>query len=428
MVTTPTLTALYKQHGPQLLATLTGLLGTHNFALAEDVLQDAFSIALTDWQANGVPDNPQAWLLTTARHRAIDAVRKHKTHLTFAPALTHQLSSEWSAASVLDNAFTPQQMHQDQLRMMFVCCHPSIKPANRLVFILRHLCGLSLTAISRALLLPGETVKKRLTRCKEQIKPLSFALPDEDARVTAMDSVHTVLYLLFNEGFHGTGEQALDLSLCREAVDLVTLLTDSPALVNQDTLGLYALMHYHLARAPTRLDNDGALLPLDQQDRSAWQQDKISLANRLLSVAETLPPAVGRFYLEAMIARQHCAAARFADTPWPRIVQLYDMLYRVTASPLARINQAIALGYAGQPQQALSLIDEVQDHPALQHSPMVDATRAHLHAKLGDAKQAYALAEAARAKGGTAREHQLMMQQLAALLATPGSGSDALPR
>lgn len=410
---------LYRRDYARLLAVLTRIFGPHNLALAEDVLHDTFGRAIEVWQRDGIPSNASAWLVQTAKNRAIDFIRAQKTKTDFAEDLQLYLESEWSLGSTLAHEFDEEKIKDDQLRMIFFCCHPSISIENRLPFILQTLCGFSLTAISRALVLPLETVKKRLSRTKKQLRKIPFEIPQGDTLLQAMDTIHTVLYLLFNEGFNSSKpDNPLQLELCHEAIGLVNLLLDEPVIVTRDTFGLLALMHFNLARAPARLDDDGEAIPLDLQNRDLWLREPIAYANALLqSLAIPKTASGGRFYLEARVAQQHCQAANFAATDWHTIVQLYEQLFAISQSPVVALNLAIARGYLGDVATAIQQVEQLQQRQLLPKSHMPDAILGHLYAKQGDATRAYAHAATAQQLGGTSHEHKLMLLQIERLLA-----------
>ncbi len=408
---------LYKTESAKLLAVLTRIFGVHNFDLAEDVMQDAYSKAMIDWQQGQVPENPAAWLMTTAKNQALDKIRANKTKVKFSQDLSQYLDSEWTLAYTIEAEFTTPKIKDDQLRMIFICCHESIKAENRIVFILKSLCGFSICAIARALLLTEPTVKKRLLRTREKLKHLNFELPSDDKLSEAMNTVHTVLYLLFNEGFYSSDrKKAINIEFCQEAIALVKMLVNEAKMVNQDTLGLFALMHFNIARINARVDEQGLNIPLDLQDRSLWQQGYINTGDHILKMCTAARMTPGRFYFEALIAQQHCGAATFADTNWRLIVAYYDSYIKITDSPVAKLNQAIALGYTGKVSEAISNVERLQNHKALVNSHMPLAILAHLNAKAGNEKLAYQQALCAKEIGGTEHEHRLMMQQLQRLL------------
>ena len=409
---------IYKSDSARLLAVLTRIFGSHNFELAEDTLQDAFRKALVFWQQNGVPENPLGWIIRTAKNQAIDTIRANKTKTKFADDLTQLLESEWSLGSTVEQEFTASNIKDDELRMIFMCCHEDINPENRIPFILKTLCGFSIKAIERALLLPEATVKKRLLRTKEKLKSHKFELPVPEKLVMAMDTVHTVLYLLFNEGFHSSDERrATNKLFCQEAIGLVNLLIEEPKIVNRDTFALFALMHFHIARFESKVDKDGFNIPIDQQDRKLWKTEYFITANQFLNLAQSASNEVlNRFFYEALIAREHCHAIDFEQTNWNLIVEHYEKLIEITDSPIARLNQAIAIGYTGDTSTAIKQIESIAGHKSLKHSHMPSAILAHLNAKVGDEQQAYQFAAEAKQKGGTLHEHRLMMNQIERLL------------
>jgi RNA polymerase sigma-70 factor (ECF subfamily) len=413
----------YNEHASRILAALVRLFGTRNLGLAEDVLQEAFRKALVAWQAEGVPENPAGWIMAAAKNQAIDTIRGQRTQRRFSDDLATHLESGWTLSHTVDQEFDDTRIKDHQLRMIFMCTSAELPPENRIPLILRALCGFSIPAICRALFLPEATVKKRLLRTRERLQGHAFEFPAPDHLPHAMDTVHTVIYLLFNEGFHSSDEGApMKLELCREAVHLATLLVDEPRVVNQDTLGLLALMNLHLARAGTRLDADNQNVPIsiDRQDRTAWDAAQIALARRLIALGATAPPgASGRFMIEAKIAEQHCLAATFAETDWQAIVALYDQLVEVTGSPIAELHRAVAIGYAGDPRGAIEQVERLRSNGILRTSHVAPAVLAHLSAMMGDADSARRHAQESRRLGGTAREQQSMVDQVERLLTSP---------
>ncbi|MCJ8337384.1 MAG: sigma-70 family RNA polymerase sigma factor [Pseudomonadales bacterium] len=410
---------LYKEESAKILAVLTRIFGPQNFGLAEDVLQDAFTKALLNWQQQTVPANPVAWVISCAKNQAIDVIRHNKTKLKFADDLSYHLESEWSLGNTVEQEFSETKIKDDQLRMIFACCDMDIKAENRIPFILKTLCGLSLEAIARALLQPPQVIKKRLYRTRKQLQQQQFNFPEPEKLGNLMEKVHTVLYLLFNEGFHSSEkQQPINLMFCQEAIGLAKLLIDEPTVVNQDTLGLLGLMHFQMARVSSRVDQQGFNIPIDLQDRRLWDQQHFADARQLLQLAPSNNNAgAGRFYLEALIAREHCDAANFSQTNWQAIVGLYDHLILITGSPVAGLNQAIAIAYAGDNSLGIEKVKDLQGHPALKKSHMPLAILAHLHARSGDAELAYQQADESIALGGTAHEHRLLIQQIQRQLA-----------
>lgn len=407
---------LYKEHYARLLAALVRIFSPKHFPLVEDALQEAFTKALHHWQ-NALPENPAGWLMQSAKNRVIDLLRAEQRSQILLGQSASQPDVPQTGAQ---NNFSEgeAQVRNDLLRMMFMCCHAVTKPENSIPLMLKTLCGFSIPAISRTLLLPEATIKKRLFRTRERLKTQAFALPPIGQRKASMETVHTILYLLFNEGYYSSqNHHPLNRQLCQEAIGLVKWLVDEPELVNRDTLGLYALLHFQMGRMETRVDDQGHAIPINLQARASWHRDLFEIACGALKVAETLQPgATGRFIIEAQIAREHCLAPSFAATNWSAIVDLYRNYLDVSPTPVAELNLAIALGYAGQITEALALAQPLCDHPVFKHSHLPLATLAHFHAMRGDRLQAMALAKAAQAKGGAAHEHHTMMQQLEHLL------------
>ncbi|MBD1557496.1 sigma-70 family RNA polymerase sigma factor [Vibrio sp. S9_S30] len=413
-----TLSSLYRAESPKILASLIRIFGNHNIDLAEDMMHEAFNTALLKWHKDGLPNNPKAWLIQTARNRAIDVIRSQKNKLKLSEQLSDLLASEWTMSHSVDESFHEPYIRDEQLRMIFLCCTTDIKPQNQIPFILKALCGFNNRSIASALLLPEETVKKRLLRTKQQLKALPDQLPNESDYQRVIERVHTVLYLLFNEGFHCSDHKsAIRKELCQDAIALMKLVIEHPTLPNKETLSLFALMHFHIARIDTRLDEHDALIPLNLQNRQLWNAQYINAGCTMLSIAKATQPSIeGRFFLEAAIAEKHCTSQTFEETSWKDIVELYKSLVKHTNSDVARLNLAVALGYAGFSQQAMAVVTKLGSSPVLSKTHMLDATMAHLHAMAGDKDKAFAYAKASGEKGGTPHEQRLMRQQLTHLL------------
>ena len=309
--------------------------------------------------------------------------------------------------------------------MIFWCCHEEVKTENQIPVILQLLCGFSIPAIARALFLPEETVKKRLYRTKQQLKKYEFETPAEEKLPAALDTVHTSLYLFFNEGYHCSDEKKnIDIDFCIEALALVRMLVDLPEIANRETLALYALMNFHIARINARVDSEGQLVAIDQQNRNLWDKNHIKQADCFLQLAQiNRPDKCGRFFYEAMIAQEHCKAVAFEQTNWQKIVCFYDDLISITHSPIAVINQSIAMAYAGDLIAAIDQVKLLEVNKQLQASHLPDATLAHLYAKQGNAEKARSYAVQAAKKGGTRQEHQLMTAQIERLLAQTSNPS-----
>lgn len=379
-----TIETLFRRESGRLISVLVRLLGPQNLTLAEDVVQEAFVAALRDWSNHGVPDNPPAWLLTAARRRAIDAIRRERTRRTFAADLAKFLDSEWTLASTVDEAFSEPRIKDDQLRMIFMCCHASLPPEGRITLILKTLCGLSVTAIARALLTSESTINKRLYRTRLALRGVQFEIPSAEDLPAARDIVHTALYLLFNEGHLSTTDKPILRELCHDAMVLTQLLADDGSIATSDTLALLGLMCFNAARLESRLDQDGRLVPLDGQDRSRWDRALIRQGYQCLVRSSQLDEsAASRFHLEAAIAARHCSASSFAETDWVSICHLYDRLLEQTSSPMVVLNRAVAVSYRDGPDAAIPLVEAVYRSGELPQRQVVAAVLANLYERAG---------------------------------------------
>ena len=411
---TEKLEQLYKTESSRLLAVLTRLFGPHNLEMAEDVLQEAFGEAYSRWQVQGLPHNPSAWLMTVAKHRAIDQIRANKIKLKFAEDLTSRLNSEWSLPQIVDDEFQDEQINDDVLRMIFMCCQPSIAPENRLPLILKTLCGFRISAISKALLIPEATIKKRIQRTRKKLKGCHFSVPCNEHLLPAMDSVHTVIYLLFNEGYYCTdGKSIIREDFCLDALALCHLLCQATKIVNQDTVALNALMNFHWARKEARMDAHQNPIPLDLQNRQLWNKKLIAEAKWSLSqIKNTYPGASGRYLEEALIAQEHCSAPVFSQTNWQCITEHYKQLVVLTESPMAKLNLAIALGYSDQIDKAIHQATALMSVPPFHETHHVHAALAHLWAMKGDADQAFLWAEKAQSSGCEGTDAKALIAQI----------------
>ncbi|MEW6732028.1 MAG: RNA polymerase sigma factor [Acidobacteriota bacterium] len=380
--------SLYRSDWGRIVATLIRLLG--DFDVAEEAAQEAFTVAVNQWQAIGIPEFPRAWIIQTARYKAIDRMRR-RTRL--------QEKVEWYAASGLiptmqEPNYDTAEIQDDQLRLIFTCCHPALAPEAQVALTLRMLGGLETDEIARAFLVPTVTMAQRLVRAKRKIRDagIPYTVPDISDMPMRVDAVLTVIYLIFNEGYAATrGGSLVRTDLCSEAIRLGRLVREllapqPPA----EATGLLALMLLHDARRDTRLDEAGDIVLLEEQDRSRW--DRQQIAEALPLVEEALRSGPGAFALQAAIAALHCQAARAEDTDWPQIVQLYDLLERIQPSPIVTLNRAVAVAMVDGPQAALTLIDILAAGGELDSYHLLYAARADLLRRMGaftEAAQSY---------------------------------------
>lgn len=361
-----------------MIAVLTRIFGFGNLALAEDVAQDAFCRAVEVWKIRGVPDDPAAWLMRTAKNRAIDVLRREKTARAFAPELTRLIESEWTLVPTVGELFEPGAIADDQLRMIFSCCRPELSEPSQIMLVLNLVCGFSVGEIAGAFLSGHAAVEKRIVRAKKALAAAQhlFDLADH-AFAERLDAVRAAVYLLFNEGYHGASPQkVVRAELCREALRLGRLLCEHRLTGTAETLALAALMHLQAARLPARIDTDGDLRPLPEQDRRLWDRQLIARGLQLLDRSAT-GELVTPYHLEAAIASVHAQAASIDDTDWPRIVEFYDRLLQIRPSPVVALNRAIAVGRAEGPARGREAIGTISDRSRLSQYPFY-------HAALGE--------------------------------------------
>jgi len=412
------LESLYRRESGRMVAVLTRLFGVHNLALAEDVVQDAFLRALTVWQFRGLPDNPAAWLMAAARNRALDVLRRERTAHTFAPELTHRLESEWTLVPTLDERFAAHSISDDLLRLMFSCCHPGLKEEAQVMVVLHLLCGFSVREVAGAYVAGHAAVEKRLTRSKKVLarsKEL-FDVTRADEFAARLPAVHRALYLLFNEGYHGaSAEAAVRTELCREALRLIHLLREHPFGRTPATLALSALLSLHAARLPARLDAEGDLHPLLEQDRSRWDHGLIAEGEALLTESAT-GPELTEYHLEAAIAWLHATAPSFEATEWARIAAVYDRLLELRPSPVVALNRAIALAQVHGPEEGLAAIRAIEGCDRLEEYPFYPAALGDLELKAGRAELAAEHFKVALLLARNPTERRFFRQRLSACM------------
>jgi RNA polymerase sigma factor (sigma-70 family) len=380
---------LFRREAGRLVPALTRIFGVHNLALAEDVVQDAFCRALEVWRTRGVPDNPAAWLMATARNRALDLVRRERTARTFAPEMGRLLETEWTLAPAIDEAFDPRIIRDEQLRMMFSCCQPRLPEEAQLALILNILCGFGSEEIAAALLTGKAAIEKRISRGKKVLAGSKRLFDLLDGELPArLATVQRALYLLFSEGYHGaSAASAVRSDLCSEAMRLTALLREHPATATPATTALAALMCLHAARLPTRLDAAGDLSALVDQDRSRWDAALVTEGLALVE-ASAAGTELTPYHIEAAIAAVHAAAPTLADTDWPAIVSLYDRLMALAPSPVVALNRAIAVGQRDGAERGLEELRDIADRERLSRYPFYPAALAELELRHGNRQAA----------------------------------------
>ena len=380
--------ALYRSDSRRVLATLIRLLG--DFDLAEEAVHEAFAAALAEWPASGFPANPRAWLVSAGRFRAIDALRRRARFSAAAAELERELADGFETAHDDEHSVA-----DDQLRLIFTCCHPSLTPDAQLALTLREVCGLTTEEIARAFLTTAPTLAQRIVRAKNKIREarIPYQVPAADVLPERLASVLRVIYLLFNEGYAPSlGEALTRHELSAEAIRLGRLLAE--LLPESEVLGLLALMLLHESRRPARTSANGELVLLDEQDRSAWGRALIDEGCALLERALAARP-VGAYALQAAIAAVHAEAATPAATDWRQIVALYDLLLAADPSPVVALNRAAAVAMRDGPAAGLALIERLLATGELGDYALAHSARAELCRRLGRvevAREAYGVA------------------------------------
>ncbi|XXX72231.1 DUF6596 domain-containing protein [Sorangium sp. So ce134] len=406
---------VFRREAGRMLATLTRLFGVHNLALAEDVVQDALCRALEVWKFQGVPENPAAWLMAAAKHRALDVLRRERTARTFAPEVGRLIEGERALAPAVDELFGAAAIRDDELRMMFSCCHPRLPEEAQVALVLHVLCGFSASEVAGSFLATEAAIEKRISRAKKVLAGSTrlFELND-DAFSARLSAVRRALYLLFNEGYHGAcAKEAVRVELCREAMRLAALLLEHPLSSTPATHALAALMCLHAARLPARVDAFGDLTSLLHQDRSRWDRQLLAEGQRLLDRSAE-GPELTEYHVEAAIAAVHARAARPEDTDWGAIVSLYDTLMTIRPSPVVALNRAIAVAQHEGPERGIEEIGAIEGRDRLAAYPFYFAALGELELRRGRREIASQHLRAALALARNAMERRFFERRLEA--------------
>ena len=381
--------ALYRSDWGRIVAALIRLVG--DFEIAEEAAQEAFTASVNQWRISGVPEFPRAWIIQTARHKAIDHIRRRNLFQEKLNLYARELGDTIETPDYNESAIP-----DERLRLIFTCCHPALAFEARVALTLRTLCGLETEEIARAFLVPPATLAQRLVRAQRKIRDarIPYAVPGTNQIAERLDAVLAVIYLVFNEGYAATrGGVLLRTDLCAEAIRLGRLVRTLLTPPSAEATGLLALMLLHDSRREARLDANGDLVLLDEQDRSRW--DRQQIAEALPLAEEALRDGPGPYALQAAIAALHCRAARAEDTDWPQILRLYDVLERLQPSPIVSLNRAVAVAMAHGPRPALAIMDKLAAEGGLDKYHLLHSARADLLRRAGfsaEAADAYARA------------------------------------
>jgi RNA polymerase sigma factor (sigma-70 family) len=407
----PLVEHFFRREAGRLVAVLTQFFGWRNFDLVEEMVQATLLEALQSWRARGIPNNPSAWIHRVAKNKVLDSLRRTE--------ITRRATRDWIALRPthddgIDELFLDTAIEDSQLRMIFACCHPMLARENQLALTLKTLCGFGTSEIARALLINEETVKKRLQRATKDLidHHISLCPPDAAQLIERLDAVHQVLYLIFNEGHSSSrGESAIRTDLCEDAAYLCHLLCTHPHCSTPTTRALMALMLFHAARLESRLDDDGCILLMEDQDRARWDEPLIERAKHFLDQSAE-GTTVSIFHLEAGIALYHCSAMSYAETDWPAILRLYDAMLTIHRSPVYLLNRAIVVAEIAGPRAGIKALEEMTENTSLRHYHLFDATLGELYRRAGDLDQARQYLEAARQKTRSPHDRAIIDRRL----------------
>lgn len=381
---------LFRQEAGKLVSVLTGIFGLDRLQMAEDVVQESLVRALKSWPYYGIPKNPAAWLTQTAKNLALDLIRREKLFQDKQPEIIAFVEQR-SGDSGEDESITfDSEIKDGRLRLMFACCHPLIPQESQTALALKTLCGFSPAEIARAFLTTEAAIAKRLTRARQRIQELRipFEIPSGNETQVRLEGVLQTLYLLFNEGYKATrGKALIREDLCHEAIRLTTLLAGHPVGNQPRVHALAALMLLNGARLPARVDPDGNVLRLEDQDRSAW--DKAMIARGMFHLAQSADgDQVSEYHLQAGIAAVHCTANGYESTDWPKILELYDRLIQIEDSPVVALNRAVAMSRVHGPRAGIEAVEKIRHHQMLESYYLLYAVLAEFETQLNDFRAA----------------------------------------
>ncbi len=369
-----------------MISVIARIIGYDKVDEAEDIVQETLLKAMQTWSIKGVPDNPEAWLYSVAKNKAIDEIRKNKNKVKYESEVSSLLYTDMSLIPTIDKMFLDNEIEDSQLRMIFACCHPSMAIEYQIALVLKILAGFSSKEISRALLTNEETTNKRIYRAKKKLaeKNKELSVPIGEQAEERLHSVNRVIYLIFNEGYNATtGDRILREDLCFEALRLAELLTTNQRFRNDYTTSLLALIKCHLSRNKARFDAENKLVTLDKQDRRLWDREMMESA--FIDMQKVKIRTTNKYFLEASISATHCVGPSIEKTDWAMIVSLYDSLYRLEQSPYILLNKFIAISYNKSIGEAITLMKGITE---LENYYLFHSTLSHLYKRDGNIEMA----------------------------------------
>ncbi|MGC4022608.1 MAG: sigma-70 family RNA polymerase sigma factor [Cyclobacteriaceae bacterium] len=401
---------LFRHEAGRMAAVLTRFLGTDQFEVAEDLVQDTLLKAMEVWRYHGVPENPSAWLYKVAKNKTIDFIRTAQRRNKIQNEIKEELKSEWGLSSSVNQLFNTDEIQDSVLRMMFACCHPSISPESQIALTLKTLAGLSTLEIADAFLTSEETIAKRIFRAKEKIKEENIQLdfPYQAELNIRLNNVLKVLYLLFNEGYNSSHHDAvIREDLCEEAMRLTYMLVQHPSTNQPKVNALIALMCLQVARFPARLSDNGMIILLQEQDRSKWNRPLIDRGLNFLRSSYN-GDQLTEYHVEAAIASVHAVAPTFDQTNWKELLKLYELLAEMKPGPMVELNKAIAIGFAKSPDEGLVALRQIKD---LKDHYLYQAAFGNFYTMKGEQKLAAEYFETAISKASSKAQKELLTRK-----------------
>lgn len=415
---------LFRENSGKMTAVLSRVFGLQHLELTLDIVQDTFESALTKWRFSGIPDNPSGWLITVAKNKALNAVKRAQKTESFSPDLLQSASIDLEEQ--FDKICSDHEIKDSQLRLLIICCQPGFSSRNQIIITLHILCGFGVPEIANALLMKNEAVKKSLSRCKSSLKEradllnVRVLLPSEEQTETLL----RILYLIFNEGYKTTrAKKGINNDLCYEAIRLTQLLSDHKNACFHQVNALLALMFFNLSRFPARLTEAAEWLSLAEQDRTRWNTKFIQEDFYYLNIA-TQSTQLHRLHLEAIIASLHCTAPDFKQTDWTKIVYLYQQLEVLEPdSPYVRLNRIIAQSYLQNTAAGIREINELEMNSGLQKSFLLFATKADIYQRNGEKEKAITAYEQALQLSNAPLDRKFLLRKIAACKSGPNKDS-----
>lgn len=408
---------LFRHEAGKMVAVLTRIFGLPNIEIAEDIVQDAFAQALKEWTFK-TPHNPSAWLMMTAKNKAIDILRRERFQKNYKEKAAYELHSEFSSIPIIENLFMQNEIKDSQLRMVFACCHPSLSYTDQIAFTLKICSGFSVDEIAAALLSNSEKIKKRIQRARKFIseKNILFDIPVGIELKKRLDAVLHAIYLLFNEGYNsGNKSDLIRKDLCEEAIRLALMLADNDYIKQPKCFALVALMSLLASRFESRLDKNGEIILLEEQNRKKWNSELIKIGLFYLNKSSE-GNEITDYHIEAAIVAEHSIAKNFKETNWKRILHLYDLLGKINPSPVVLLNRAIVVGKISGAKEAIKEINSIPElEKFIKSNYLFSAVLGELYSQMGNKTEAKIYFEVAISLTNSNAEKKLIQKKISRL-------------